>query len=56
MIFFPSRYPGDQNNTERVHHPRLPGQVDADHQGGGPDTLRVLGPVARQGRAYGAHC
>lgn len=49
------RYTGDQDDTEWVHHPWVPGQVDTDHQGGRPDPLRVVRPVAWKGGAHGAH-
>lgn len=41
----------DQDHFERLHHSRLPRQVDADHQVSGDDARRVGRPQSREGGA-----
>ena len=39
----------DQDHSERLHHPGLPGQVDVADQVGGDDAGGVCGPQPGQG-------
>ena len=43
-------YLTDKDDPERVHYPRLPGQVDPDDQVRVYDACRVGGTESRQGR------
>jgi hypothetical protein len=50
-----SRYSGDQDDFERVHHPRLPRQVDVPHQVGVDHARRRGWTLPRKRRPHGPH-
>ncbi len=41
----------DQDDPERLHHPRVSGQVDAAHKDGDAGAGRVVWPQSGEGRA-----